>query len=56
MAGVPGVMASIIEALAAENIKILQTADSHSTIWCLVKQDEMERAIRALHKHFSLGA
>lgn len=55
MAGVPGVMASIIEALAAENIKILQTADSHSTIWCLVKQDEMERAIRALHKHFSLG-
>jgi aspartate kinase len=55
MAGVPGVMASIIEALAAENIKILQTADSHSTIWCLVKQDEMERAIRALHRHFSLG-
>lgn len=55
MAGVPGVMASIIEALAAENIKILQTADSHSTIWCLVKQDEMERAVRALHKHFSLG-
>lgn len=55
MAGVPGVMASIIEALAAENIKILQTADSHSTIWCLVKQDEMERAVRALHRHFSLG-
>lgn len=55
MAGVPGVMASIIEALASENIKILQTADSHSTIWCLVKQDEMERAVRALHRHFSLG-
>lgn len=55
MAGVPGVMASIIEALAAENIKILQTADSHSTIWCLVKQDEMEKAIRALHGYFALG-
>lgn len=55
MAGVPGVMASIMEALATENIKILQTADSHSTIWCLVKQDEMEKAIRALHTHFALG-
>lgn len=55
MAGVPGVMASIIEALAAQNIKILQTADSHSTIWCLVSQDEMKKAIKALHNHFSLG-
>lgn len=55
MAGVPGVMASIIEAFAAEGINILQTADSHSTIWCLVKQEEMEKAIRALHRHFSLG-
>jgi len=55
MAGVPGVMASIIEALVAEDIGILQTADSHSTIWCLVKQDEMEKAIRALHNYFALG-
>jgi len=55
MAGVPGVMASILEALAAENIKVLQTADSHSTIWCLVRQDEMEKAIRALHNYFALG-
>ncbi|HWI55492.1 MAG TPA: aspartate kinase, partial [Desulfobacteria bacterium] len=55
MAGVPGVMASIMEALAAMNINILQTADSHSTIWCLVKQDDMEKAIRALHSYFALG-
>ncbi|MBU7005565.1 aspartate kinase [Phosphitispora fastidiosa] len=55
MAGVPGVMASIIEALVAEDIGILQTADSHSTIWCLVKQDDMEKAIRALHNYFALG-
>ncbi len=55
MAGVPGVMASIMEALAGENIRILQTADSHSTIWCLVRQDEMEKAIRALHNYFALG-
>lgn len=55
MAGVPGVMASILEALGQENVKVLQTADSHSTIWCLVKQDEMEKAIRALHRYFSLS-
>lgn len=55
MAGVPGVMATIVEALTDEGVRILQTADSHSTIWCLVRQDEMERAIRALHKKFSLG-
>lgn len=55
MAGVPGVMASITEALAAENIQILQTADSHSTIWCLVSQEDMEKAIRALHGYFALG-
>lgn len=55
MAGVPGVMATIVEALTDEGVRILQTADSHSTIWCLVRQDEMEKAIRALHKKFSLG-
>lgn len=55
MAGVPGVMASITEALVNENIQILQTADSHSTIWCLVRQEDMEKAIRALHGYFSLG-
>lgn len=54
MAGVPGVMASIVEALTEEKVRILQTADSHSTIWCLVKQKDMEKAIRALHKKFKL--
>jgi aspartate kinase len=55
MAGVPGVMAMIVEAITAEGIRILQTADSHSTIWCLVRQDEMEKAVRALHRKFGLG-
>ncbi len=55
MAGVPGVMASIVEALTEEQVKILQTSDSHSTIWCLVKQPDMEKAIRALHRKFKLN-
>jgi len=55
MTGVPGVMAGIVEALTKEDITILQSADSHTTIWVLVKQDDMERAIKALYAHFKLG-
>ncbi len=52
MTGVPGVMAKIIETLTVENIQILQSADSHTTIWVLVKEDDMRKGVRALHKAF----
>ncbi|NLC63549.1 MAG: ACT domain-containing protein, partial [Thermoanaerobacterales bacterium] len=52
--GVPGVMAKIMEALVKENVQILQTADSYTSIWCLVKQENLEKAIIALHKEFEL--
>ena len=52
MRGVPGVMASIIEALSEEDIDVLQTADSYMTIWCLIKTHQVEKAIKALHKKF----
>ncbi|TYP56144.1 aspartate kinase [Thermosediminibacter litoriperuensis] len=54
MRGVPGVMARIIEALESENIEILQTSDSHTTISCLVRDKDAERAITALHRKFEL--
>jgi len=54
MAGVPGVMAKIAEALISEDIQILQCADSHTTIWVLVKNDDMTNAVRALHRTFHL--
>ncbi|GAB7388276.1 aspartate kinase [Bacillaceae bacterium] len=54
MAGVPGVMAKIAEALLAEDIRILQSADSHATIWVLVREDDMAKAVRALHRKFGL--
>jgi len=54
MTGRPGIMASIVEALSNEGIPILQSADSYTTIWCLVDQKDMEKAIRALHKKFHL--
>lgn len=53
--GVPGVMAHIVQALTEEGVEILQSADSHTTIWVLVQQDHMPKAIRALHRHFKLG-
>lgn len=52
--GVPGVMAKILKTLKDNNIKVLQTADSHTTIWCLVKEEDTVKAINALHKAFEL--
>ncbi|GGK13300.1 aspartokinase [Caldalkalibacillus thermarum] len=54
MAGVPGIMAQIVEALTQEDIQILQSADSHTTIWVLVKDEDMIRAVNALHRKFNL--
>ncbi|WP_026884122.1 aspartate kinase [Clostridium akagii] len=52
MAGKPGVMAKIVKTLRHENIDVLQTADSHETIWCLVKTDLAHKAVNALHREF----
>lgn len=54
IAGVPGVMAKIVEALTNEDIQILQSADSHTTIWVLVKEKDMAKAVNALHHTFHL--
>lgn len=55
MRGMPGVMARILRVLTKEGIDILQTADSHTTIWCLVEGNNTLRAINALHSEFHLG-
>lgn len=52
MTGVPGVMAAIVEVLTKEEIQILQSNDSYTTIWVLVKREDMEKAVRALHRQF----
>ncbi|RDU38600.1 aspartate kinase [Neobacillus piezotolerans] len=54
MAGVPGVTARIVTALAGQGIRILQSADSHTTIWVLVEQDDLIKAVNALHDAFHL--
>ncbi len=55
MTGVPGVTSKIVTALSELGIQILQSADSHTTIWVLVKQEDMIRAVNALHKAFNLA-
>jgi aspartate kinase len=54
MAGVPGVTSKIVGALSENGIRILQSADSHTTIWVLVKQEELVKAINSLHDAFEL--
>lgn len=54
MRGVPGVMAIILKTLKQNNIKILQTADSYNTIWCLVSEEDTIRAINSLHGIFKV--
>lgn len=54
MNGVPGIMAHIVEALSEQDIPILQSADSNTTIWVLVRKDDMGKAVNALHRKFDL--
>ena len=55
MTGIPGVIAKIVKSLNENNIEVLQTADSHMTIWCLVHSKDAINAINILHKAFSVG-
>lgn len=55
MTGVPGVMAKIIRCLSKASVEILQTADSLSTIACLIREQDLETAVEALHEEFMLG-
>ncbi|KMY49497.1 aspartate kinase [Peribacillus loiseleuriae] len=52
--GVPGVAAKIVTALSDREISILQSADSHTTIWVLVKEQDLSVAVNALHDAFQL--
>ncbi|HEX7065343.1 MAG TPA: aspartate kinase [Bacillales bacterium] len=54
IAGIPGVASQIVAALAQRDIQILQSADSHTTIWVLVNQKDLKPAVNALHETFEL--
>ncbi|MGL4742720.1 MAG: aspartate kinase [Sarcina sp.] len=52
MRGIPGVMSKVVIALDSKGIEVLQSADSHMTISCLVDSDVVQEAIQALHTTF----
>lgn len=52
--GVPGITAKIVTALSDKGIRILQSADSHTTIWVLVKETDLVTSVNALHDAFHL--
>lgn len=53
--GIPGVTAKIVQTLTDRGIQILQSADSHTTIWVLVKEEDLTPAVNALHETFQLS-
>jgi len=55
MREVPGVMASVAEALTVNDIPILQTVDSHTSISVLIDKSQVETAVRSLHEKFDLA-
>jgi len=55
MRGIPGVMAKVVAALREAQVRILQTSDSHLTISVLTDERDLERATKALHRHFRLS-
>ncbi|KHE71814.1 aspartate kinase [Halobacillus sp. BBL2006] len=53
--GLPGVTAKIVQSLTDAGIQILQSADSHTTIWVLIKETDLVQAVNALHDAFELN-
>ncbi|WP_373896059.1 aspartate kinase [Virgibacillus natechei] len=56
MTGIPGVASSIVQALTNAGVQILQSADSHTTIWVLVHGENLKLAVNALHDVFELSS
>jgi len=50
----PGIAAQMFETLAAEGVNIEMISTSTIRISCVVQEDDVERAVRALHRSFEL--
>ena len=55
IAGLPGVMATLMSGLVAAGVEVLETSDSHSSIACLVPEGRRVDAVRTLHRQFNLS-
>ena len=52
----PGVAADMFDALAAEGINIEMISTSPIRVSCVIRAGDAERAVRAVHARFGLGA
>jgi aspartate kinase len=52
----PGVAATMFEVLAREGVNIEMISTSAIRISCVVPEDDLERAVVALHEAFDLAA
>ncbi|ACX52022.1 aspartate kinase [Ammonifex degensii KC4] len=50
----PGVAAAMFEALSREGINIEMISTSEIKVSCIIKEEEVPRAVKALHRHFGL--
>ncbi|MBS4022398.1 MAG: aspartate kinase [Dethiobacter sp.] len=55
MRGIPGVMARVVTALSRAGAEILQTADSHLSISCLIPEKDVGDTLKSLHLEFGLA-
>ncbi|WP_099158151.1 aspartate kinase [Virgibacillus ndiopensis] len=55
MTGIPGVASIIVQSLTTSGVQILQSADSHTTIWVLIYEKDLIKAVNALHDAFNLS-
>ena len=52
MRGMPEVMSKLLRTLECNNVNVLQTANSRTAIWCLIKEADNKKALNELHNAF----
>ncbi len=50
--GMPEVMSKLLRTLECNNVSVLQTANSRTAIWCLIKEADNKKALNELHNAF----
>lgn len=50
--GMPEVMSKLLRTLECSNVNVLQTVNSHTAIWCLIKEADNNKALNELHNVF----
>jgi aspartate kinase len=48
----PEVMSKLMKTLACSNVNILQTSNSSTAVWCLIKEADNRKALNELHEAF----